>query len=353
MEILPKNLGTRPRLAVEIRPEGVIAARAEDAAAVLTAIAERPLPRGAFLASLKPGNITDRVRTATALREALDAVASRGGERTRYVTLVVPDAATRVLLLDFDELPAKPAEALPIVRFRLKKLVPFDVDHAMVSYQVMSSEQGTVRVLAVAMPGDVLEEYESAVTAAGYTPGAVLPSTLATLAALDEQESPALVVNAGRGGVTTAIVRGGTVLLHRALELAIDQLDQIEHLDQHVDVIDALHATQDRPGYDRIEAQATIEAQVVEDAAAYMTEREIAQAISVAAAYFEDTLASLPEEIVSAGTIGADKLKSLLEENGMTDLRVREMVTTEGLAAGAATRVPRGWMAGVRGALRN
>jgi type IV pilus assembly protein PilM len=346
MEILPKNLGTRPRLAVEIRPEGIIAARAEDAAAVLTAIAERPLPAGAFIAGLKPGNIADRVRTAAVLREALDAVASRGGERTRYVTLVVPDAATRVLLLDFDELPAKPAEALPIVRFRLKKLVPFDVDHAMVSYQVMSSEQGTVRVLAVAMPGDVLEEYETAVVAAGYTPGAVLPSTLASLAALDEQESPALVVNAGRGGVTTAIVRGGTLLLHRALELAIDQLE-------HVDAMAALHAAQEHPGYDRIEAEATIEAQVIEDAAAYMTEREIAQAVSVAAAYFEDTLASLPEEIVSAGTIGADKLKALLEENGITDLRVREMVNTEGLAAGAASRVPRGWMAGVRGALRN
>ena len=30
MEILPKTLGTRPRLAVEVRAEGVVAARAED-----------------------------------------------------------------------------------------------------------------------------------------------------------------------------------------------------------------------------------------------------------------------------------------------------------------------------------
>jgi type IV pilus assembly protein PilM len=44
--------------------------------------------------------------------------------RSREVTLIVPDAAVRVLLLEFDELPAKPAEALPIVRFRLKKLLP-------------------------------------------------------------------------------------------------------------------------------------------------------------------------------------------------------------------------------------
>jgi type IV pilus assembly protein PilM len=278
------------------------------------------------------------------LREALDAVAVRGGERMRYVTLVVPDAATRVLLLDFDELPEKPAEALPIVRFRLKKLVPFDVDHAMVSYQAMSSDKGVVRVLVVAMPSDVLQEYESIVTAAGYTPGAVLPSTLASLAALDAQESPVLVVNAGQGNVTTAIVRGETLLLHRALELAREQ---------HADTLAEIHAAGDHPGYDRIEAEASIEAQVVEDAAAYMTQREIAQAVSVAAAYFEDTLASTPEEIIVAGTIGADGLRSLLEENGIDGLKVREMVGVEGLAAGAASRVPRGWMAGVRGALKN
>ncbi len=60
------------------------------------------------------------------------------------MTVVVPDAAVRVLLLDFDQLPSKIAEALPVVRFRLKKLLPFDADTAAVSYQVMASERGSV-----------------------------------------------------------------------------------------------------------------------------------------------------------------------------------------------------------------
>ena len=62
--------------------------------------------------------------------------------KERQTSVVVPDAAVRVLLLDFDSLPAKAAEALPVVRFRLKKLLPFDADDAVVSYQVMSSEKG-------------------------------------------------------------------------------------------------------------------------------------------------------------------------------------------------------------------
>ena len=47
----------------------------------------------------------------------------------------------RVFVLDFDSLPAKPAEALPVLRFRLRKMVPFDVEHAGVSYQVLTEKK--------------------------------------------------------------------------------------------------------------------------------------------------------------------------------------------------------------------
>lgn len=342
MEILPKNLGTRPRLAVEIRPEGVVAARAEDAAALLSAVADCPLREGAFTAGLKPGGLIDGNRIVAAIRETLDAVASRG-ERTRYVTLVIPDAAARVLLLEFDELPAKEAEGLPIVRFRLKKLVPFDVDHAMVSYQVMSNEGGMVRVLAVAIPGDVLAEYEGAVASAGYAAGAVLPSTLAALAALDESSDAVLVVNASRAGVTTAIVREGTLLLHRSLELVTQAAEMA-----------TVPGSLLEEEYCRIEREAQSEPHMLRDVdEERMDAREIAQAVSVAAAYFEDSLSVTPEELISAGPVGADALRTLLEANGIADLRVHEAVSAEGLTAGAGARVQRGWLAGVRGALRN
>src|SRR3984957_17904647 len=218
MEILPTSLGTRPRLAVEVRSEGVIAARAEDAAALLTAVARGELAEGALAPGLKAGNVVDRAAVVAAVRKALDGVATQG--RRRDVTVVVPDAAARALLLDFDQLPSKAAEALPVVRFRLKKLLPFDADDAVLSYQVMSSGKSGVQVLAVAVPKSVLDEYEGVVTAAGYLPGAVLPSTLAALAGLDETEGAALVVNAGPNGVTTAIVKGGILLLHRSVDMA-------------------------------------------------------------------------------------------------------------------------------------
>lgn len=366
MEILPKTLGTRPRLAVEVRAEGVVAARAEDAAALLTAVARGDVPEGAVSPGLKVGNIVDKTAVVGALRRALDAVAGSGRERMRDVTVVVPDSAVRVLFVDFDQLPSKVAEALPLVRFRLKKLLPFDADDAMVSYQVMSSEKGAVRLLAVAMPKAVLEEYEAVVLAAGYLPGAVLPSTLAALAGLDEAPAPVLMVNAGMGAVTTAIVQAGTLLLHRSVDMRADVSVPIEAVIV-VPLVDRESSAQEWAqqealgpgGWDRFEAEAEMQSAVVDTAV--VRERgtraaahEVAQAVSVAAAYFEDSLQRSPDQLVVAGTLGAETIAAMMEESGMEGLRVREIVDTGMLEAGAVTAsVPRSWLAGVRGALRN
>jgi type IV pilus assembly protein PilM len=355
MEFLPTTLGTRPRLAVEVRSEGVVAARAEDAAALLVAVAKANFAEGAVIPGLRAGNILDRAAVVAAVRTALDGAA--GPERGRYVTLIVPDAAVRVLLLDFDQLPSKAAEALPVVRFRLKKLLPFDADEAVVSYQVMSTAKQMVSVLAVAMPRVVLDEYESVVTAAGYQPGAVLPSTLAALAGLDESESALLVVNAGRGAVTTAIVKGGVLQLHRSVDMSAEAVPV-----SLVPLVDRESSAQEwarqEPlpefgGYDRLDAEAAVQAELREVVAA-ASDREVTQAVSVATAYFEDTLQVSPEVVLSAGPLGADTLQAMLEMSGLEGLRLREVVDAGMMQAGAVSAsVPRGWLAGVRGALKN
>jgi type IV pilus assembly protein PilM len=378
MAILPKTLGTRPRLAVEVRAEGVVAARAEDAVALLTAVARADVAEGAIVPGLKPGNIIDKTAVTAAVRRALDAVAGTGRERLRDVTVVVPDSAVRVLFVDFDQLPSKAAEALPVVRFRLKKLLPFDADDAMVSYQVMSSQKDSVKLLAVAMPKAVLEEYESVVLAAGYLPGAVLPSTLAALAGLDELAAPVLVVNAGTGAVTTAIVQGETLLLHRSVDMSGDMSGDMSRntsagANAPVGAASALPLVdrestaqewaQQEPlgpgGWDRFDAEAAMQTSVVEtavvrDRGSRAAAREVAQAVSVAAAYFEDSLKHSPDQLLVAGALGADSLAAIMEENRVEGLRVREVVDASMIEVGAVTAsIPRSWLAGVRGALRN
>lgn len=279
----------RPRLACELTPDGVVAGRLVDAQQTATAFA--PLFADTLIPSLKTPNIIDKAAIVAALKRAVDAVEARD----KRLTLVVPDAAARVLLLDFDTLPAKSVEALPIVRFRLRKLIPFEVDESAVSYQIMQQNSDGTRVLVTAMPHAVLAEYEDVVRLAGYEPGVVLTSTLATLATLT-QSDPALLVNLNGNSVTTAISRGDDLLLHRTVELP----------------------TQETPRED-----------------------ELRHAVSVSVAYFEDTLAFVPDTIFYAGHGGAAELARVL---GLVQFRVRDLVSN-------GNGVPKGLLAGVSGAL--
>jgi len=291
--------GSRPKVACEIRPEGVIAARSGKKHGEIAA-AFAPVREGTVVPGLKVPNLADARAVRTALESALESVGA-----SREVTLVVPDAAARVLLLDFDELPSKRQEALSVVRFRLRKMVPFDVENAAVSYQVMAKKDDQLSVLVTVMPRDVLEEYESVVRDAGYEPAAVLPSTLAAAAAI-EGESATLMVNHSGASVTTAVTQGNEMLLHRSMDLPA-------------------------------EPQAR--------------EEEMAQAVITALAWYEDTLRTLPSTMSYAGPGGANAaLQSRWSALVQPAPRLVDLTTAE---ASAMTSVPAGVLAGVTGALAN
>ncbi len=392
MNFLPKASGTRPRVACEMMPQGVVVARSAEASGPLAAVGRVALAAGAIEPGLRPGNIVDRVAVVAALRSALESIGERAKGKDANLTLVIPDAAVRVLLLDFEALPNKLTEALPLVRFRLKKLLPFEADDAMVTFQAMSTGKNLVRVLAVAIPRDVLSEYETAAREAGFEPGAVLPSTLAALAGLEGDE-PTLLVNANPLGVTTAIVRNGILLLHRSVDLqahtALTALPMVDEPRRAVLPLVSVEATAGEwaaqeplpehgrnPYADRAEDEAAVqgfdamtglpEPTLYGDAGHGLTSpndlqavplvSEIAQAVSVAAAYFEDTLAMVPTEVLSAGPLGADALGRILREQGIAEadgVKVRELVSASMLLPEAVTSAaPRQWLSGVMGALR-
>src|SRR5512146_2568585 len=118
---MPNTAKTRKfRLACEFSADRVVAARATDAGDTVDACTARTLPAGSLAPSLTAANIADVNAVRTAVTEAMAAVGGRG----RELVAVLPDAACRVALLDFDSLPDRAQEAEAVVRFRLKKALP-------------------------------------------------------------------------------------------------------------------------------------------------------------------------------------------------------------------------------------
>ena len=161
MSILTSWLASPPPdAALELAPDSVsgavISARGSDA--TVQSFAFEPLPLGALAPSLTAQNLVDRPAVVSAIKAVIDRIG-----RPRKVALVVPDLATRVSLVRFDQVPASRDDLDQLIRWQMKKSAPFPIEEASLTWTPgsQSIEGGHEFVVALARR-DVIREYESA-----------------------------------------------------------------------------------------------------------------------------------------------------------------------------------------------
>ncbi len=290
---------TRPRLACEVTVGSVIAARAAEKAPRLDLFTSRRLHAGAIAPGWTAPNVHDGEALRTALSGALEPVTGK----SRDVIVILPDSAIRVLLVDFETLPAKTAEIEPVIRFRLKKSLPFDVEQAAVSYDIRR-DNGAVRVVAAVSPRSVIEEYEAAFRDVGYAPGVIVPSSLAALAMVEGQ-TPTLLLKVDPMNITIAAAQNQELRLIRTLE------------NPH---------------------------------GAEVTAAELAEAVLPSVVFFEDTFGARIEKIFLSGVGAMDEVGSLLHQH--TRAEVRELAPVLSSDQNLSGESVEPWaMAGIVGAL--
>jgi hypothetical protein len=207
-----------PLIAVEVRPGsvGVVRmARAGRGRTVLGAAASVDLPEGCVKLSMMQPNIVDVQTFKQALRAVLERAGILGGGRA---TLVLPDPVARVALVPASEVKGNRAQMDELVRFRLRKAVPFEVRDARVATAPGGARSGDpVMVGAVYRP--VLEGYEAACRDVGLYPGRVELSGLALLTAAFAPRPAAdrLLVNWDVGYISLILARGEWPILVRTL----------------------------------------------------------------------------------------------------------------------------------------
>src|SRR5258706_11192686 len=128
---------------------------------------------------LKISPVHDNVQNADALKSAIDAIVPQDGKKRR-AALILPDYCGRVAVLDFNSFPAAVEEQLALVRFRMKKSVPFDVDTAVVAYHAQPhAGKGNIDVVVAVMAREIVTRYEPPFRAAAVQAGDVTTSSLA------------------------------------------------------------------------------------------------------------------------------------------------------------------------------
>jgi len=287
----------RPALACEIAADRVLAGRAADRGRMVEISSARELAPGTVIPDLMESNLRD----SAAVRQAIESALSSVGARSHDVIAILPDTSVRVVLLDFETLPSKPEEAQAVVRFRLKKSLPFDPDEARISYHSQTSSK-TVRVVAAVVLKTILEEYESVFRDVGYNPGVVMPSMLAALGAADA-ERPTLVVKVDARTISIAILEQEQLLLFRTLENV---------------------------------------------RGVTITGEQLAEEVYPSVVFFQDTYSLNIERVYVAGIPDSASAASALKNQ--SGAQIEELVTSSQIGSTTGT-VPRWRMAGVVGAL--
>lgn len=173
--------------------------------------------------SLGPGAVASSPAGPVVLSEsevvkALQKVAAAVGNGQPRAGLLVPDGAVRVGVFPFDELPAGKREAATLVGWRMRETLPYPPTEARISYQTARTP-GAMEIAAVAARASVVSEFESLLDAINRSADMILPTTMALLPLLPENENGHLLVHAYSTAATFAVAHKDRLRFWRTRDL--------------------------------------------------------------------------------------------------------------------------------------
>ena len=202
-----------PPLAIEISA-GRVAVVRWGRTGSLDGLAVENLPAGAIVPSAVETNLVD----PAAVKKAVAAACERVRSRDEEVALILPDPVIRVFVQHFEEFPRSDEEAIPMLRWKLKKSVPFEADETIISYMRQAPREAGVDVVTALARLRIIREYESLAESVGLFPGVVLSSSLAAISLLEDPKAT-LLARISNSTLTTAIVRSGVLCGYRCTDL--------------------------------------------------------------------------------------------------------------------------------------
>lgn len=213
-----------PPVAVEVGRGQMTLARVKRSRGKVSLLAHRvqAAPEQSVGQSIFRPNIGSLEETAAQIRELFQSTGTKPGR----VSVILPDNLAKVSIVSLPEKPTSRRQLEELLRFRLRRSVPFRLEDATLSSWPLASDGAGADLLVAVMLRSVVEQYEAAFEAIGARPGVVdlcTPSLL-NLVRADVAEASAsgdvALLNASRTYFTLLIVRAGRVVFFRCKSYA-------------------------------------------------------------------------------------------------------------------------------------
>lgn len=159
-------------IGVEISSHGVMCAVTGGSAASprVERVASAFFAPGTLHASLREANVLDPDAFVAALKSSFNLLLCR----SQRVAVSLPDSVCRIMLLDLEGRFKSRAEALDLIRWKLKKSIPLDTADTHIDYQQLAvRENGDLALLVAIASRTVIAQYEDLITQAGLSPARI------------------------------------------------------------------------------------------------------------------------------------------------------------------------------------
>ncbi len=183
--------------------------------------------------SQAPATIFDQGLPAVdGLRDALLRLFEHAGVRPGKVSLVLPDNLAKISLLSLPERPPSRRQLEEVIRFKMRRGLPFRVSEAAMTYQFLPGEGQGVQLLVALIRRALVERYEQALESVGARPGLVdlctpnLLNLYRNRIESAEAGGDVALLNCAATYFTLAIVRQSRLIFFRCKTYAMGQVDR-------------------------------------------------------------------------------------------------------------------------------
>jgi type IV pilus assembly protein PilM len=208
---------TLPPVACEISSSSVSVVRLNaKRPPAIDRFAVEPVPAGL----ISPSLTRPIIASSSDLLSLLKSVFAKAELKPSRISLAIPDSCAKVTIHQFDSLPGNERERQQLLKWKLKKTLPFNIEESHLSFLEQKTHDGKHVVVTANIHLPVLAQLEAVFESLGMQVGYITLATFAAFELLARQDPEVLLksvlfLRAHASEVSSLIVRQGSVVFFR------------------------------------------------------------------------------------------------------------------------------------------